>query len=150
MLLALTVLLDVQDEIKRIEEQIEHERSVAKGDENSFIGYLTGALHEIFLKGIRNRLGLIFMLFMFRRSPLRYKWESCSDLRLLLENFSGVNSINYVRVSFTLVNSRLTQDVISTLLRFSRFEDREQPIIELTLCSLSGCLTSACTPVFMD
>ncbi|KZO96297.1 putative hexose transport-related protein [Calocera viscosa TUFC12733] len=66
----------VQEDIALIQLQIENERSIAIGRTDSLWGYLRGSFHELSLPGMRNRVFLAFMMFM---------WQ----------NFSGAAAINY-------------------------------------------------------
>jgi len=63
------------EEIGGYRDRIAHERAVVRGG-SGLMGYLKGALREVILPGIRNRMGLAFIMFA-------------------LQNFSGANAINY-------------------------------------------------------
>ncbi|KIR39152.1 MFS quinate transporter QutD [Cryptococcus deuterogattii 99/473] len=65
----------IQEEISLYRERILHERAVVSGKPGLW-GYLRGAGKAVILKGIRNRMGLAFIMFA-------------------LQNFSGANAINY-------------------------------------------------------
>ncbi|WVQ77677.1 hypothetical protein IAR50_007367 [Cryptococcus sp. DSM 104548] len=65
----------IQEEISLYRERILHERAVVSGKPGLW-GYLRGAAKEVVLKGIRNRIALAFIMFM---------WQ----------NYSGANAINY-------------------------------------------------------
>ncbi|ODN98151.1 hypothetical protein I350_07794 [Cryptococcus amylolentus CBS 6273] len=65
----------IQEEISLYRERILHERAVVSGKPGLW-GYLRGAGREVVLKGIRNRMTLAFVMFM---------WQ----------NYSGANAINY-------------------------------------------------------
>jgi hypothetical protein len=63
------------EEVGGYRDRIAHERAVVRGSPG-LLGYLKGAGREIILPGIRNRIGLAFIMFA-------------------LQNFSGANAINY-------------------------------------------------------
>lgn len=52
----------IQEEISRYRERILHERAVVSGKPGLW-GYLRGAGKAVILKGIRNRMGLAFIMF---------------------------------------------------------------------------------------
>ncbi|ODN87431.1 MFS quinate transporter QutD [Cryptococcus wingfieldii CBS 7118] len=123
----------IQEEISLYRERILHERAVVSGKPGLW-GYLRGAGREVVLKGIRNRMALAFVMFM---------WQ----------NYSGANAINYY--SPTLFGSLGITDVnlytgiyglvkaIGSIIFYVYFIDtwgRRQPwMISSVACAL--CLT---------
>jgi len=65
----------IQEELEMIDSRIADELAVA-GEGRGVWGYVKGAFRELALPGIRNRIVLVFCMFM-------------------LQNFSGANAINY-------------------------------------------------------
>ncbi|KAF2230988.1 general substrate transporter [Viridothelium virens] len=66
----------VAEDVAYIKGQIEHERALSTGGRADFTAYLRGAGKEALMRGIRNRFGLVFMLFV---------WQA----------WSGSSAINY-------------------------------------------------------
>lgn len=58
--------LYIAEDVAFVKGQIEHERSVTTGGNRSFGAFLKGATKEAFMKGMRNRFALVFIMFMWQ------------------------------------------------------------------------------------
>ena len=56
----------IAEDVAFVRGQIEHERAVTIGGQAGFGGFLKGAVQESFMKGMRNRFALVFVMFMWQ------------------------------------------------------------------------------------
>ena len=68
----------IAEDVSFVKGQIESERAISTGGNQSFVAFLKGALKESLMKGMRNRFALVFLMFM---------WQA----------WSGAAAINYCK-----------------------------------------------------
>lgn len=56
----------IAEDVAFVKGQIEHERAVSMGGSTKFTAFLKGAGKEAFMKGMRNRFALVFIMFMWQ------------------------------------------------------------------------------------